>query len=160
MTRRALVFTETKDVAADIAALLDNDGSAARSFDSDLARDERAALLAQFRKGHVHVLCSPRVLDQGIYVPQVDVGVIVSASQSCRQMTQRLGRIVRPNSTGQPSTLFLMYLKGTREDPKEGGHEGFLEEVLTCAAEIRYFDAHESPETIARCKTHPWRRKG
>ena len=150
LSERALVFTETKDAAADIAALLDNDGIAARSFDSDLARDERSALLTQFRKGHVHVLCSPRVLDEGIDVPQVDVGVIVSASQSRRQMIQRLGRIVRPNNSGKPSTLFLMYLKGTREDPQEGGHEGFLEEVLPHAAEIRYFDAYEQPETIAR----------
>jgi RNA polymerase primary sigma factor len=149
MSTRTLVFTETKDAAAQIASVLNADRITSRSFDSDLAREDRSDLLASFREGDVHVLCSPRVLDEGIDVPQVDVGVIVSASQSRRQMIQRLGRIVRPNENGDPSTLFLMYLKGTREDPEEGGHEGFLEEVLPHAEEIRYFTADTDPRDIA-----------
>lgn len=149
LSERALVFTETKDAAAEIAAILNADGILARGFDSDLDRDDRTSLLARFRAGAVHVLCAPRVLDEGVDVPQVDVGVIVSASQSRRQMIQRLGRIVRPNESGDPSTLFLMYLKGTREDPKEGGHEGFLEEVLPHAAEVRYFDSDTDPNALA-----------
>lgn len=148
-SERALVFTETKDAASEIAAILQGDGVTARSFDSDLARADRTDLLSSFRAGDIQVLCAPRVLDEGIDVPQVDVGVIVSASQSRRQMIQRLGRIVRPNSSGDPSTLFLMYLKGTREDPHQGGHEGFLEEVLPHAAQVRYFDADADTDDIA-----------
>lgn len=65
-------------------------------------------------------------------------------------MIQRLGRIVRPNPSGDPSTLFLLYLKGTREDPSEGGHEGFLDEVVPHALEVRSFDASTSSDEIAR----------
>jgi superfamily II DNA or RNA helicase len=150
LSERTLVFTETKEVSAQIAEILEADAIEAWPFDSDLARNERIELLSRFRDGEVQVLCAPRVLDEGIDVPQVDVGVIVSASQSRRQMIQRLGRIVRPNPSGEPSTLFLLYLKGTREDPSEGGHEGFLDEVVPHALEVRAFEASTSSDEIAR----------
>lgn len=145
----ALVFTETKESSAQIAEILQADGIHALPFDSDLHRDERVKRLRDFRDRKIQVLCAPRVLDEGIDVSGVDVGVIVSASQSRRQMIQRLGRIVRPNENGAPSTLFLMYLKGTREDPELGGHEGFLSEVLPHAQEIAYFDLNSDPNQIA-----------
>jgi hypothetical protein len=46
-----------------------------------------------------------------------------------------------------------MYLKGTREDPELGGHEGFLSEVLPHAQEIAYFDLNSDPNQIAE-----WRK--
>jgi len=150
LSERSLVFTETKDAASHVAGMLRADGIISQSFDSALTRSERTERLTLFKDGKIQVLCAPRVLDEGIDVPKVDVGVIVSASQSRRQMIQRLGRIVRPNQTGRPSTLFLLYIRGTREDPKEGGHEGFLEEVLPHAAEVAHFDANTDPDTIAR----------
>lgn len=65
LSERALVFTETKDAASEIAAILQDDGILARSFDSDLVRSDRIDLLASFRAGNIHVLCAPRVLDEG-----------------------------------------------------------------------------------------------
>jgi RNA polymerase primary sigma factor len=150
LSERTLVFTETKDAAASIAESLCEDSIEAWAFDSGLDRAERSELLERFKDGDVQVLCAPRVLDEGIDVPQADVGVIVSASQSRRQMIQRLGRIVRPNESGDPSTLFLLYLTGTREDPDQGGHEGFLEEVLPHACEVTRFSASTDSDTIAR----------
>jgi superfamily II DNA or RNA helicase len=150
LSERSLIFTETKDAASSIAEILRNDGINSESFDSGLNRAERSERLTLFKEGGIQALCAPRVLDEGIDIPQVDVGVIVSASQSRRQMIQRLGRIVRPNQTGRPSTLFLLYLRETREDPNEGGHEGFLEEVLPHAAEVVTFDALTDPDVIAR----------
>jgi len=150
LSERSLVFTETKDAASHVAGMLRADGINSQSFDSALTRSERTERLKLFKDGRIQVLCAPRVLDEGIDVPKVDVGVIVSASQSRRQMIQRLGRIVRPNQTGRPSTLFLLHIRGTREDPKEGGHEGFLEAVLPHATEVAHFDANTDPKMIAR----------
>ena len=149
-SNKALVFTETKDAAANISLLLRDQGIEAYPFDSSLNRSQRSTRLDEFRTDIIQVLCAPRVLDEGIDVANVDVGVITAASQSKRQMIQRLGRIVRPNPDGVPSTLFLMYLKGTREDPAEGGHEGFLNEVLPYAEEIEHFDLDSNPSAIAR----------
>lgn len=149
-SNKALVFTETKESASDISLMLQGQGIEAHRFDSSLDRSQRSTRLNQFRTGNIQVLCAPRVLDEGIDVANVDVGVITAASQSKRQMIQRLGRIVRPNADGVPSTLFLMYLKGTREDPAEGGHEGFLSEVEPYAEEIEYFDLNSDPTLIAQ----------
>lgn len=145
---RGLVFTETIDSATSIARLLNGVNVNAHSFDSQLTSDERQAVLDQYAEGHYQVLCAPRVLDEGVDVPDADVGVIVAASRSRRQMIQRMGRIVRPNRGGHPSTFFIMYLKGTREDPKMGAHEGFLSEVEPYATEVSYFDLRASGPDI------------
>ena len=149
LAERALVFTETREAAQKIADDLKADGIEAFAFDSSLDRTDRSDALNLFREGHVQVLCAPRVLDEGIDVPDVDVGVIVSASQSRRQMIQRLGRIVRPNAHGRPSSLFIIYLEGTREDPAEGGHEGFLNEVEPHALATKVFLSDTNPDLIA-----------
>jgi RNA polymerase primary sigma factor len=141
---RGLVFTETIDSAASITALLNGLNVRSHSFDSSNTSDERQTILNRYAEGHYRVLCAPRVLDEGVDVPDADVGVIVAASRSRRQMIQRMGRIVRPNAGGHPSTFFIMYLKGTREDPKMGAHEGFLTEVEPHATEVAYFDLRES----------------
>ena len=145
---RGLVFTETKESATNTSELLRSHGISALPFDSSLKRAQRIERLKAFKSGSIEILCAPKVLDEGIDVSNVDIGVILSASQSKRQMIQRLGRIVRPNPDGSPSTLFLTYIKGTREDPAEGGHEGFLEEVLPHAKVIEYFDANSHPDTV------------
>jgi superfamily II DNA or RNA helicase len=146
--QRGLVFTETKESALHTSELLKNNGITALPFDSSLKRPQRIERLKAFKSGDIQILCAPRVLDEGIDVSNVDIGVILSASQSKRQMIQRLGRIVRPNPDGSPSTLFLTYIKGTREDPAEGGHEGFLDEVLPHATVTEYFDVNSHPDTI------------
>lgn len=145
---RGLVFTETIDSATSIARLLNDVKVNAHSFDSQLTSDERQEVLDLYADGRYQVLCAPRVLDEGVDVPDADVGVIVAASRSRRQMIQRMGRIVRPNRGGHPSTFFIMYLKGTREDPKMGAHEGFLSEVEPYATEVSYFDLRASGPDI------------
>ena len=149
LSERSLVFTETREAAQRIARQLQADSIEAFAFDASLDRQARSRMLDDYRRGDIQVLCAPRVLDEGVDIPEVDLGVIVSASQSRRQMIQRLGRIVRPNSHGRPSSLFITYLEGTREDPAEGGHEGFLDEVQPYASATRVFLSDTNPDLIA-----------
>lgn len=145
---RGLVFTETIDSAKVIAQLLNNADVNSHAFDSQLTGEERQTVLDLYARGHYQVLCAPRVLDEGVDVPDADVGVIVAASRSRRQMIQRMGRIARPNRGGHPSTFFVMYLNGTREDPMLGAHEGFLSEVEPYATEVSYFNLRSSGPDI------------
>ena len=147
---RGLVFTETIESASSIAHMLNGYNVSAHSFDSSLSSEDRQQILDRFATDRYHVLCAPRVLDEGIDVPDADVGVIVAASRSRRQMIQRMGRIVRPNADGHPSTFIIMYLKGTREDPKMGAHEGFLSEVEPYATEVAYFDLRTTGHDITQ----------
>jgi superfamily II DNA or RNA helicase len=146
---RGLVFTETIASAQGISAMLDRNNVPSYPYDSSYTGKERESIIKAFRDGEVSVLCAPKILDEGIDVPDADVGVIVAASRSRRQMVQRMGRIVRPNPNGHPSTFFILYIEGTREDPRKGAHEGFLEEVQPHATEVAYFTQDESPKSLA-----------
>ena len=108
-----------------------------------------------FRSGAVRVLCAPRVLDEGVDVPEADVGVIVASSRSRRQMIQRMGRIIRPNLDGHPASFLILYVCGTTEDPSLGAHEVFLEEIIDVAEEVCTF-----PSSVSGTQLYEWYAAG
>lgn len=56
---------------------------------------ERVELLRAFAAGTMPVLLTSKVLNEGVDVPDANVGVILSGSGSVREHVQRLGRILR-----------------------------------------------------------------
>jgi superfamily II DNA or RNA helicase len=54
-------------------------------------------ILDEFRNGKYKAICSSQVLDEGIDVPDANVGIIVSGTGSNREFVQRLGRLLRPS---------------------------------------------------------------
>ena len=72
-------------------------------------------------------------------VPEADLGVILAASQSRRQMIQRMGRIIRPKADGRPANFVILYVRGTSEDPAEGAREVFLNEITGVADDFKVF---------------------
>jgi superfamily II DNA or RNA helicase len=58
-------------------------------------KDERARNLADFKSGAYRALVTSKVLDEGVDVPDANVGIILSGSGSKREFIQRLGRILR-----------------------------------------------------------------
>jgi RNA polymerase primary sigma factor len=136
---RALVFTETIESAERAADTIRQGSVPALAYTSQLDRDERRNILADFRRGKIRVLAAPRVLDEGVDVPEADLGVILAASHSRRQMIQRMGRVIRPNADGRPANFIILYVKGTSEDPAGGAHEGFLEEITGIADDVKVF---------------------
>ncbi|MBF0416572.1 MAG: DEAD/DEAH box helicase family protein [Magnetococcales bacterium] len=75
---------------------------------------ERARLLEAFRDGSLPYLVNSRILNEGIDVPDVAVGIIVSGRGSVREHVQRLGRILRPRA-GKQAILYEMVSEDTRE---------------------------------------------
>ena len=59
-------------------------------------KEERKKILEGFRKGYYRAIVSSQVLDEGVDVPDANVGIIMSGSGSAREFIQRLGRILRP----------------------------------------------------------------
>lgn len=57
---------------------------------------ERSEALAAFRCGNLGALVSARVLNEGIDVPDADVGIIVGGVSGEREHVQRVGRLLRP----------------------------------------------------------------
>jgi RNA polymerase primary sigma factor len=104
-----------------------------------MAKDDRKQGMEDFRSGASQILAAPRLLDEGIDVPEADLGIIVAANRSQRQMVQRLGRVIRKKADGRVGRLVVLYSKGTVEDPDVQGEE-FLGKVLPFAREVDFFD--------------------
>jgi len=78
-------------------------------------KDERDEILESFKTGRFRAIVSSQVLDEGIDVPDANVGVIMSGSGSAREYIQRLGRILRPSKGKKEAVLYELISRGTGE---------------------------------------------
>jgi superfamily II DNA or RNA helicase len=106
---KIIVFTQHNDLAYRIA----------REFlipliTHNTSKEERVDILKGFREGVYRAIVTSKVLDEGIDVPDAEVGVIVSGTGSSREFVQRLGRLLRPK--GSKSALLIEIVsRETRE---------------------------------------------
>ncbi|WP_367344571.1 DEAD/DEAH box helicase family protein [Methanomethylovorans sp.] len=78
------------------------------------AGKERTEILDRFRSGVYRAVVTSKVLDEGIDVPEADVGVILSGTGSGRAFVQRLGRILRKKE-GKEAILYEIVSADTSE---------------------------------------------
>ena len=79
------------------------------------SKDERRMILDGFKRGKFKAIVSSQVLDEGIDVPDANVGIIVSGSGSAREFIQRLGRILRPAKGKDKAILYELISRDTKE---------------------------------------------
>ena len=106
---RVIVFTADNATAYQIGALF---GLPVITHHTKTA--ERIAFLESFRTGDYPVLVTSKVLNEGVDVPEANIGIVVSGSGSVREHVQRLGRILRP-SPGKTAILYELVSEGTGE---------------------------------------------
>jgi superfamily II DNA or RNA helicase len=107
---RMLLFTSDNETAYGIAR-----AHLVMPLTCDIGRDERAAALASFREGTLRVLVSARVLNEGLDVPDADVGIIVGAALGTREHVQRIGRLLRPRE-GKRALVVELVMRRTLEE--------------------------------------------
>ena len=112
----ALVFTETVRAANHAINRLDPLVSI-DLITGSTARRQRREILDDLRVRRLDAVAAPRVLDEGIDVPDANLGVVMSASRTRRQMIQRMGRILRRKRAGVAARFVIMFAKDTLEDP-------------------------------------------
>lgn len=78
-------------------------------------REERRDVLEGFREGRYRVIASSQVLDEGVDVPEANVGILLSGTGSPREFVQRLGRLLRPRE-GKRAILYEIIARGTGEE--------------------------------------------
>jgi RNA polymerase primary sigma factor len=144
-----LLFTDRVATAERTERLLDGLGVEARSLTGTTSNRERQQILRWFRARPGCALAAARVLDEGIDVPDADLGIIVAASRQRRQMIQRMGRVVRRKSDDRIARFAILFVEGTSEDPATGAHEAFLEQVEALAVERRVFRGDDHRELTA-----------
>jgi RNA polymerase primary sigma factor len=124
-----VIFTQSKDVAEEAAGRLREWGVSASALHGEMPDRERKQSLDGLASGRLQALAAPKLLDEGIDVPTVDLGIVMTASRSRRQMVQRLGRVIRKKADGRAVRFVILYAGGTVEDPASGVHEGFFDLV-------------------------------
>ena len=108
---RIIVFTARNELAYRIA-----DRFLVPVITHQTGAEERQELLDRFREGSYSRIVSSNVLDEGIDVPDANVGVICSGSGSRREFTQRLGRLLRPKRDGGRALLYELVADETAEE--------------------------------------------
>ncbi|MGI8752565.1 MAG: DEAD/DEAH box helicase [Acidimicrobiales bacterium] len=136
---RAIVFTQSIAASERAARALRRYGLCSGAIHSSLTSSERQDVLRRFADGDLQVLAAPRVLDEGIDVPAADLAVIAAASRSRRQMVQRMGRVLRRKPDGRRARFAILFVEGTVEDPRQGAHEVFLDEMADVADRVSSF---------------------
>ena len=78
-------------------------------------KDERKDVLKGFRDGRYRAIVTSKVLDEGVDVPDAELGIIVSGTGSSREFIQRLGRLLRPKHDNREAKLVEIVSSETRE---------------------------------------------
>lgn len=156
-SRGSILFTRRTEAAEDIADSLSDEGIAAVAVHSKMRRPERTANLDGLKSGRIKALAAPMVLDEGIDVPNVDLGAVLAGSRSRRQMIQRMGRVLRLKSGGRKAKFLVFYARETIEDPKlmsDPAEGGCLDVILGSADSV-----HECTSDDLRSELLAWSQR-
>lgn len=88
---KTIIFTQHNSLVYDIS-----DKFLIPSITHKTPKQERRDVLAGFKEGRYLAIVTSKVLDEGVDVPDAELGVIVSGTGSGREFIQRLGRLLRP----------------------------------------------------------------
>ena len=110
---KIIVFTQYKSQAEEIARRVGG-----LLLHGGLDRRLREAVLEKFRRLKSGVLVVTTVGDEGLDIPDANVGILVSGTGSRRQFIQRLGRLLRPapGGDGKKAVLYEVIAAGTSEE--------------------------------------------
>ncbi len=107
---RIIIFTRHNELVYRISRLF-----LIPAITSKTSKEERREILEGFRRGRFRAIVSSQVLDEGIDVPDANVGIIMSGSGSVREYIQRLGRVLRPSKGKRDAVLYELISSGTGE---------------------------------------------
>ncbi len=125
----SLIFTETVRAANHAVNRLDPFVSI-EVITGSTPKAEREKILGDLRERKLAAVAAPRVLDEGVDVPDANLGIVVSASRTRRQMIQRMGRILRRKEKGSGARFVIIFARDTAEDPTATeDRDGFLDEI-------------------------------
>jgi superfamily II DNA or RNA helicase len=102
---RTLLFTATAEDAFTIGldALIP-------VITADVARTEREAILSAFRERKLRAICSAQVLNEGVDVPDANIGILVAGALGAREYKLRIGRLLRPGPEKRATVYELVTL--------------------------------------------------
>lgn len=124
---KIIIFGERTDQADELYGLLRKEyQEKVGRCHSKMGIQANKITLEGFRTGNIRILIACKTADEGLDVPDVGIGIILSGTANWRQRVQRLGRIIRKSDTKSRAALYYLHIEDTSEDscylPGEGVH--------------------------------------
>lgn len=128
---KILIFGERISQAEELYGLLEErfPGKAGR-YHSKMGQMANKNVLERFRDGDIRILIACKAMDEGVDIPDVSAGIVLSGTSAQRQRIQRLGRIVRKKEGKERALLYYLHITETSEDScflPEGGENHIFE---------------------------------
>ncbi len=118
LDNKIIIFNERIDFCEDLKEMLEITYSHIPDFKVFMLHSKlsgRDWILSQFNKASRGVLIAPRLIDEGVDVPDASTAIISAFSGSPRQTIQRFGRILR-NSPGKDlATIYYLVIDEIEE---------------------------------------------
>lgn len=111
--RNGIVYSASIEHANAFAGTLRQYGLKAEAISSDLSPRERDSLMLSFRAGHIDILTTVDLFNEGVDVPDVDLIVFMRVTHSRRIFVQQLGRGLRV-SPGKEAVIVLDFVSDLR----------------------------------------------
>ena len=143
--RAGILFSPTIAHAKSIAAMLRRYGISTEPVYGDMLPRERDKLMTRFRSGHLKVLTSVDLFNEGVDVPDVDLIVFMRATHSRRIFVQQLGRGLRV-SPGKENVIVLDFVTDIRRiaeilELDKAARDGPLERLGLGSRIVQFSDA-------------------
>jgi superfamily II DNA or RNA helicase len=145
-----LSFAETEPAAQAAAEALTVEPHYIVEFISgSLSKSRRRQLRDAFSDETLSGLVGPKLLDEGINLPEADLGIVLAKSSSNVQLIQRLGRVLRRKKSRRDAVFLTLFARGTYEDPytkvRSEDKDLRLKEVIEASIEGRPIKLTDSP---------------
>jgi superfamily II DNA or RNA helicase len=103
-------------------------------------KEERQDVLKGFKEGRYMAIVTSKVLDEGVDIPDAELGIILSGTGSAREFIQRLGRLLRPKLINNNNT------SSNRDSTVAGGYKSYKK------ARLIEIISSETKETITSAR--------
>lgn len=85
------------------------------SYHSNKSKKKREEALELFRNDEINILCSTKALNQGLDIPNANMGIICGLTSKSLSMIQRIGRLIRFQE-GKVGSVYILYVENSQEE--------------------------------------------
>ena len=101
----AIVFTNTKHTAYEVAKRLEHNGYKAQCLMGDLPQKKRLRIVDEAKEGKVKFLVATDVAARGLHIDDLSLVVNYDIPQDCENYVHRIGRTARAGKSGKAISL-------------------------------------------------------
>ena len=112
MDSKILAFSGANDFTDQMCASV---SPLSASYHSKVTKKKREQAIEDFRAGKINVLCSTKALNQGLDIPDANMGVMCGITSKALSMIQRVGRLIRfqEDKIGE---IYILYVENSQEE--------------------------------------------